>query len=112
MGCNQSTEDRRLQTVDDSVHVMLAHDKKVQQRKGEEPHGYVPRAEHPLLKKIQCNEDEGDGTQPSPPLPSSSPPPPETSATANTTITTTPNNPTSTPTEYSTNHGQPQNQHQ
>ena len=49
MGCTQSS-DTRLQTVDDSVHVMLAHDKKVQQRKGEKPHGYVPRAEHPLLK--------------------------------------------------------------
>ena len=51
MGCTQSAEgDTRLQTVDDSVHVMLAHDKKVQQRKGQQPHGYVPRAEHPLLK--------------------------------------------------------------
>jgi len=49
MGCTQS-QDTRLQTVDDSVHVMLKHDKKVQQRKGEAPHGYVPRAEHPLLK--------------------------------------------------------------
>mmetsp|Transcript_38521 Transcript_38521/g.59467 ORF Transcript_38521/g.59467 Transcript_38521/m.59467 type:complete len:81 (+) Transcript_38521:426-668(+) len=58
MGCTQSGEaDTRLQTVDDSVHVMLAHDKKVQQQKGQKPHGYVPRAEHPLLKP----KEEGAG---------------------------------------------------
>ena len=52
MGCGSSKgHDRRLQTVDDSVHVMLKHDKKVQKAKGDvEPKGYVPRAEHPLLK--------------------------------------------------------------
>jgi hypothetical protein len=50
MGCGGSKADGRLQTVDDSVHVMLAHDRKVQKMKGEKPHGYVPRAEHPLLK--------------------------------------------------------------
>jgi hypothetical protein len=49
MGCGSSRESA-LQTVDDSVHVMLAHDRKVQKAKGEKPHGYVPRAEHPLLK--------------------------------------------------------------
>jgi hypothetical protein len=49
MGCT-SSKDTRLQTVDDSVHVMLKHDKKVQQKKGQQPHGYVPRADHPLLK--------------------------------------------------------------
>lgn len=48
MGCGSSKD--RLQTVDDSVHVMLKHDKKMQQKKGEQPHGFVPRAEHPLLK--------------------------------------------------------------
>ena len=69
MGCTQSAEgDTRLQTVDDSVHVMLAHDKKVQQRKGQQPHGYVPRAEHPLLKpKTEgggetANGEGGSGT--------------------------------------------------
>mmetsp|Transcript_18570 Transcript_18570/g.29936 ORF Transcript_18570/g.29936 Transcript_18570/m.29936 type:complete len:91 (+) Transcript_18570:189-461(+) len=50
MGCGGSKADGRLQTVDDSVHVMLAHDRKVQKMKGEKPHGYVPRAEHPLLQ--------------------------------------------------------------
>ena len=68
MGCSQSA-DKGLQYVDDSVHVMLSHDKKVQQRKGEKPHGYVPRAAHPLM---ETPEDEpgapssasaGDGEQ-------------------------------------------------
>lgn len=60
MGCASSKG--TLQTVDDSVHVMLKHDKKVQQKKGETPHGYVPRAEHPMLKEkskpIVAGEDE------------------------------------------------------
>jgi hypothetical protein len=49
MGCGSSKG--TLTTVDDSVHVMLKHDKKVQQKHGEKPHGYVPRAEHPLMKE-------------------------------------------------------------
>ena len=48
MGCTGSKD--RLQTVDDSVHVMLKGDKKRQQAKGQQPHGFVPRADHPLLK--------------------------------------------------------------
>jgi hypothetical protein len=49
MGCGAS-KDTRLERVDDSVHVMLAHDKKSQQKRGElEPRGYVPRAPHPML---------------------------------------------------------------
>eukprot|EP00526_Cylindrotheca_closterium_P027845 CAMPEP_0113623620 /NCGR_PEP_ID=MMETSP0017_2-20120614/12155_1 /TAXON_ID=2856 /ORGANISM="Cylindrotheca closterium" /LENGTH=78 /DNA_ID=CAMNT_0000533583 /DNA_START=200 /DNA_END=436 /DNA_ORIENTATION=- /assembly_acc=CAM_ASM_000147 len=63
MGCSSSKD--RLQTVDDSVHVMLKHDKKRQQAKGQQPHGFVPRAEHPLLKPkpIVASEepDDGDG---------------------------------------------------
>lgn len=48
MGCGSSK--RTLETVDDSVHVMLAHDKKVAAKKGQAPSaGYKPRAEHPLL---------------------------------------------------------------
>jgi len=49
MGCGSSK--RILETVDDSVHVMLQHDKKAAAKKGKEPAGYVPRAEHPLLQK-------------------------------------------------------------
>lgn len=62
MGCGSSAHEDRLQTVDDSVHVMLAHDKKRQKEKGEKPHGYVPRAEHPLLKPhaVQAEEPEDD----------------------------------------------------
>ena len=61
MGCGSSKADGRLQTVDDSVHVMLAHDRKVQKMKGEKPHGYVPRAEHPLLKaKATGTAGQGD----------------------------------------------------
>jgi hypothetical protein len=39
---------------------MLAHDRKVQKAKGEKPHGYVPRAEHPLLKPKAAEATEGD----------------------------------------------------
>ena len=49
MGCVGSKKSG-LNLLDDSVHVMLKHDKKVQQKKGEPIHGYKPRAEHPLLK--------------------------------------------------------------
>lgn len=41
---------RHLETVDDSVHVMIKHDQKVARAKGQQAAGYVPRAEHPLLK--------------------------------------------------------------
>jgi hypothetical protein len=48
MGCGPSKNS--LETVDDSVHVMLAHDKKVAAKKGQSTAtGYKPRAEHPLL---------------------------------------------------------------
>jgi hypothetical protein len=65
MGCG-SSKDTRLQTVDDSVHVMLKHDKKRQQQRGEQPHGYVPRAEHPLLKPkpIVATEEPEDVSGP------------------------------------------------
>ena len=62
MGCSSSKDDK-LQTVDDSVHVMLKHDKKVLQTKGEAPHGYVPRAPHPLLQPkgvVVATEDGAD----------------------------------------------------
>jgi hypothetical protein len=48
MGCGSSKNN--LETVDDSVHVMLAHDKKVAAKKGQSTTtGYKPRAQHPLL---------------------------------------------------------------
>ena|SRR3569832_1707069 len=65
MGCFPSK--RTLEQVDDSVHVMLKHDKKVAAKKGQALNtGYVPRAEHPLLQKvadppepITATEDDG-----------------------------------------------------
>jgi len=53
MGCGASKSG--LHHVDDSVHVMLKHDKKVQQRKGEPVHGYKKRAEHPLLRPKEAD---------------------------------------------------------
>ena len=58
MGCGSSAPEDRLQTVDDSVRVMLANDKKRKMEKGENLHGYVPRAEHPLFKPIPAQVTE------------------------------------------------------
>lgn len=60
MGCG-SSKSEGLQTVDDSVHVMLKHDKKVAQGKGEAPKGYVPRAPHPLLQQQQQQQTDNGG---------------------------------------------------
>lgn len=51
MGCASSKN--KLTHVDDSVHRMLAHDRKVAKKKGEVTKGYVPRAAHPLLQSSQ-----------------------------------------------------------
>jgi hypothetical protein len=60
MGCGGSKH--VLDTVDDSVHVLLAHDKKMAKKRGENPNvGYVPRAEHPLLKAAR---EEGEHPPP------------------------------------------------
>lgn len=69
MGCGASKGG--LQTVDDSVHVMIKHDKKVAQRKGEAPKGYVPRAPHPLLQHKEegqegNNNNNGETAPPAP----------------------------------------------
>lgn len=58
MGCSSSKENG-LSNVDDSVHVMIKHDKKVAAKKGIAPHGYVPRAPHPLL---DASANEAGGT--------------------------------------------------
>lgn len=58
MGCIGSKH-AGLEHVDDSVHVMLAHDKKAAQKKGKPDQGYVPRAEHPLLaQKAQQQQQQ------------------------------------------------------
>lgn len=55
MGCGPSKRNA-LNTVDDSVHVMLKHDRKMQKKHGEKPHGYVPRAQHPLMHQDSSNK--------------------------------------------------------
>jgi hypothetical protein len=50
MGCLVSKQAHTLTHVDDSVHVMLSHEKKVAKKKGlPAATDYVPRAEHPLF---------------------------------------------------------------
>jgi hypothetical protein len=49
MGCGPSKH--TLNTVDDSVHVMLKQDRRRQQTTGQGSHGYVPRPSHKLLEE-------------------------------------------------------------
>jgi hypothetical protein len=59
MGCHTSREARgcaarfssssKLASIQDSVHVMLEHDKRLCARTGQAVTGYVPRTPHPLL---------------------------------------------------------------
>jgi hypothetical protein len=61
MGCMGSKP--TFGAVDDSVHVMLQHDKKLAKKKGQPSTGYVPRAEHPMLrtqekKPVVASEDD------------------------------------------------------
>lgn len=65
MGCTASKQTvQSFGRIDDSVHVMLEHDKKVAQRHGVKCHqAYVPRKAHPLLKSsIQAEEEEEEKT--------------------------------------------------
>lgn len=65
MGCGMSKDNSgALHAVDDSVHVMLKHDKKLAQKKGEAPKGYVPRAPHPLLQEQQEGAATDDSAPP------------------------------------------------
>lgn len=48
-----------LDGVDDSVHVMIKHDKKMQKKRGEQEHGYVPRRSNPAM-----TADEGADAAP------------------------------------------------
>lgn len=38
-----------LAHLDDSVKVMVRHDAKALEKKGQKPSGFVPRAPHPIL---------------------------------------------------------------
>ena len=49
----------RLSHIDDSVKVMIRHDTKALEKKGQKPGGYVPRAPHPILDK---HDDTADAT--------------------------------------------------
>ena len=51
MGACLSSSKGHLDEVDDSVHVMLAHDRKKRKETGEAPSGYKPRAANPALEK-------------------------------------------------------------
>jgi hypothetical protein len=106
MGCNLS-KSHTLTHVDDSVHVMLSHEKKVAKKKGMtdvEHNTYVPRAEHPLLANKNHNLNNNTTTTTSDttntsttPSSSSTPPPvqqvqqqhPTTTTVSNTSITAT-----------------------
>lgn len=54
-----------LEHVDDSVHVMLAHDRKKRKDIGASSGGYKPRTANPALEKLKAAEDAkadgGDG---------------------------------------------------
>jgi hypothetical protein len=50
---------KKLSHVDDSVHVMLKHDKRLAQRQGKNDMGYVPRAPHPLVDTSQNSGPAG-----------------------------------------------------
>ncbi len=56
MGCNSSAPVNRFATIDDSRHVRLSYEKKVQKSKNETPHKYVARAAHPMLKPKESGE--------------------------------------------------------
>jgi len=59
MGCGSSKGG--LEHVDDSVHVMLQHDKKAHLRKGGPAPGYKPRSAHPLLTPKEVNTPVAGG---------------------------------------------------
>lgn len=59
--CLRSGEHSHLETVDDSVHVMISHDKKKQRQEGKPVTGYVPRAPHPSLNKDKPQTEEPNG---------------------------------------------------
>lgn len=49
-----------LSHLDDSVRVMVRHDAKVLEKKGQKPGGYVPRAPHPMLDTEESFERPSD----------------------------------------------------
>lgn len=60
MGCGSS----KLETTEDSIHVILAAEKKKQEEAtgGETTIGYKPRQPHPKLQQAQSTESENFGS--------------------------------------------------
>ena len=59
MGACLSSGKGHLEQVDDSVHVMLAHDRKKRKASGNAAtSGYKPRASNPALEKAKTAEKE------------------------------------------------------
>ncbi len=50
-----------LDTVDDSVHVMLAHDRKKRKEGSGAGTGYKPRAANPALEQKSAENEEANG---------------------------------------------------
>lgn len=65
MGICQSKRNM-LSHLDDSVKVMVRHDAKALQQKGQAPGGFVPRASHPLMDDggdSNIGHDNGNGIE-------------------------------------------------
>eukprot|EP00569_Conticribra_weissflogii_P004874 CAMPEP_0171328230 /NCGR_PEP_ID=MMETSP0878-20121228/529_1 /TAXON_ID=67004 /ORGANISM="Thalassiosira weissflogii, Strain CCMP1336" /LENGTH=76 /DNA_ID=CAMNT_0011828065 /DNA_START=245 /DNA_END=475 /DNA_ORIENTATION=+ len=63
MGGCLSRNTGHLDNVDDSVHVMLAHDRKKRKESGDGPSGYKPRAANPaLVAKREDNDVKAENT--------------------------------------------------
>lgn len=56
MGACLSGNKGGLEAVDDSVHVMLTHDRKRKARSGQAPAAYKPRAANPALTPKEPEE--------------------------------------------------------
>jgi hypothetical protein len=57
MGSCMSRDDT-MSHLDDSVHVMLSHDKRAAAKRGQTDVGYKPREEHPMLTAAKKTEEE------------------------------------------------------
>lgn len=63
-----ATQMSALSRLDDSVKVMIKHDAKVLAKKGQQPHGYVPRRHHDMEEftmrrpaPVEAEESTGSG---------------------------------------------------
>lgn len=62
MGGCLSRNTGHLENVDDSVHVMLAHDRKKRKESGAPTTGYKPRAANPALTQARGDAEEKTNT--------------------------------------------------